>query len=123
MNAPSFRVEMTDDGEMLLHYYSDRKGLYHIVPGIMEAVAKDCFNSNVTMVVLNQSEENERTGKKEHVVFLVKQTIEVHKTGKQDHSGHRGEALFRTMRERYVSLAGKKRSWNLIRAVILTEQG
>lgn len=33
MNAPSFRVEMTDDGKMLLHYYSDRKGLYHIVPG------------------------------------------------------------------------------------------
>lgn len=33
MNAPSFRVEMTEDGKMLLHYYSDRKGLYHIVPG------------------------------------------------------------------------------------------
>lgn len=33
MNAPSFRVEMADDGKMLLHYYSDRKGLYHIVPG------------------------------------------------------------------------------------------
>lgn len=33
MNASSFRVEMADDGKMLLHYYSDRKGLYHIVPG------------------------------------------------------------------------------------------
>ena len=33
MNAPSFRVEKTNDGRMLLHYYSDRKGLYHIVPG------------------------------------------------------------------------------------------
>ncbi|KAG7236076.1 hypothetical protein INR49_001357 [Caranx melampygus] len=31
MNAPSFRAEMTDDGRMLLHYYSDRKGLHHIV--------------------------------------------------------------------------------------------
>ncbi|KAF3857496.1 hypothetical protein F7725_009355 [Dissostichus mawsoni] len=74
MNAPSFRVEMTDDGKMLLHYYSDRKGLYHIVPGIMEAVAKDIFDSEVTMTIVNQSEEDERTGKKEHVVFLVKQT-------------------------------------------------
>ncbi|CAJ1087129.1 LOW QUALITY PROTEIN: guanylate cyclase soluble subunit beta-2-like [Xyrichtys novacula] len=73
MNAPSFRVEMTDDGKMLLHYYSDRKGLYHIVPGIMEAVARDFFDTQVTMEVLNQSEEDERTGKKEHVVFLVNQ--------------------------------------------------
>uniref|UniRef100_A0A665UJA6 guanylate cyclase n=1 Tax=Echeneis naucrates TaxID=173247 RepID=A0A665UJA6_ECHNA len=73
MNAPSFRVEMTDDGKMLLHYYSDRKGLHHIVPGIMEAVAREFFDSKVTMVVLNQSEEDERTGKKEHIVFLVNQ--------------------------------------------------
>uniref|UniRef100_A0A8C7VA93 guanylate cyclase n=1 Tax=Oncorhynchus mykiss TaxID=8022 RepID=A0A8C7VA93_ONCMY len=27
MNAPSIRVEKNDDGRMLLHYYSDRKGL------------------------------------------------------------------------------------------------
>ncbi|GLD64771.1 guanylate cyclase soluble subunit beta-2-like protein [Lates japonicus] len=87
MNAPSFRVEMTDDGKMLLHYYSDRKGLYHIVPGIMEAVAREFFDSEVTMVVLNQSEEDERTGKKEHVVFLVKQT-------NQDHSSYRGVGVF-----------------------------
>ncbi|XP_074521097.1 guanylate cyclase soluble subunit beta-2 [Halichoeres trimaculatus] len=74
MNAPSFRVEMTHGGEMLLHYYSDRKGLYHIVPGIMEAVGREFFNTKVTMEILSQSEEDERTGKKEHVVFLVNQT-------------------------------------------------
>ncbi|CAL8309243.1 unnamed protein product [Merluccius merluccius] len=73
MNAPSFRVEKNERDEMLLHYYSDRRGLYHIVPGIIEAVARDFFNSEVTMTVLNQSEEDERTGKKEHVVFLVTQ--------------------------------------------------
>ena len=33
MNAPSFRVEKIEGDGMLLHYYSDRKGLYHIVPG------------------------------------------------------------------------------------------
>lgn len=33
MNAPSFRVEKNCDGCMLLHYYSDRSGLCHIVPG------------------------------------------------------------------------------------------
>ncbi|TKS74089.1 Guanylate cyclase soluble subunit beta-2 [Collichthys lucidus] len=123
MNAPSFRVEMTEDGDMLLHYYSDRKGLYHIVPGIIQAVAQEFFYSRVTMMVLNQSEEVERTGKKEHVVFLVKQTNQAHKTRDQDQSSDRGEALFRTMRDKYVSLAGKKRGWNLIRAVVYAEKG
>ncbi|XP_030266266.1 guanylate cyclase soluble subunit beta-2 [Sparus aurata] len=123
MNAPSFRVEMADDGKMLLHYYSDRKGLYHIVPGIIEAVGRDFFNSKVTMTVLNQSEEDERTGKKEHVVFLVKQTKQARGTGNQNHSSPREEALFRTMRERCVSLAVKKSGWDLIRAVVTTEKG
>uniref|UniRef100_A0A8C4FFQ7 guanylate cyclase n=1 Tax=Dicentrarchus labrax TaxID=13489 RepID=A0A8C4FFQ7_DICLA len=73
MNAPSFRVERNPDGTMLLHYYSDRRGLCHIVPGIIGAVAKDFFNSEITMEIVNQLEELERTGKKEHVVFLVTQ--------------------------------------------------
>ena len=33
----------------------------------------DFFDSEVSMTILNQSEEDERTGKKEHVVFLVSQ--------------------------------------------------
>nr|XP_060627143.1 guanylate cyclase soluble subunit beta-2-like [Anolis sagrei ordinatus] len=70
MNAPSFRVERTAD-MMLLHYYSDRKGLYHIVPGILEAVAKDFFNSEVTLEIFDQNVEEECTGKKEHVVFCI----------------------------------------------------
>ncbi|XP_067451995.1 guanylate cyclase soluble subunit beta-2-like [Thunnus thynnus] len=73
MNAPSFRVERNPDGTMLLHYYSDRRGLCHIVPGIIGAVAKDFFNSEISMEIVNQLEELERTGKKEHVVFLVTQ--------------------------------------------------
>ncbi|XP_049918350.1 guanylate cyclase soluble subunit beta-2-like [Epinephelus moara] len=77
MNAPSFRVERNPDGTMLLHYYSDRRGLCHIVPGIIGAVAKDFFNSDITMEIVNQVEELERTGKKEHVVFLVTQWPDV----------------------------------------------
>ncbi|MBN3324585.1 GCYB2 cyclase, partial [Atractosteus spatula] len=73
MNAPSFRVEKIEDGTMHLHYYSDRRGLCHIVPGIIGAVAKDFFNSEITMEIVNQMEEEERTGKKEHIVFLVTQ--------------------------------------------------
>lgn len=41
--------------------------------GIIGAVAKDFFNIEITMEIVNQLEELERTGKKEHVVFLVKQ--------------------------------------------------
>ncbi|XP_072524856.1 guanylate cyclase soluble subunit beta-2-like isoform X2 [Salminus brasiliensis] len=73
MNAPSFRVEKNSDGTMLLHYYSDRRGLCHIVPGIIGAVAKDFFNSRIEMEIVNQMEEVERTGKKEHIVFLITQ--------------------------------------------------
>uniref|UniRef100_A0A8C4S0B9 guanylate cyclase n=1 Tax=Erpetoichthys calabaricus TaxID=27687 RepID=A0A8C4S0B9_ERPCA len=73
MNAPSFRVEKKDNGTMHLHYYSDRRGLSHIVPGIIKAVATDFFNSEITMEIIHQIEEEERTGKKEHVVFLITQ--------------------------------------------------
>ncbi|CAB1450381.1 unnamed protein product [Pleuronectes platessa] len=123
MNAPSFRVEMTDDGNMLLHYYSDRKGLHHIVPGIMEAVGRDLFDSIVTMEVLNQSVEDERTGKREHVVFLVKQTSGACKSTVQVFCSHREEEFFKRMRDRYVSLAGKRSGWDLIRALALSGKG
>ncbi|XP_051870402.1 guanylate cyclase soluble subunit beta-2-like [Pristis pectinata] len=73
MRAPSFRVERREDGAMWLHYYSDRKGLCHIVPGIIEAVAIDFFETEVEMEILNQSEEEECTEEKEHVIFLVVQ--------------------------------------------------
>ncbi|KAK2881537.1 hypothetical protein Q8A67_018805 [Cirrhinus molitorella] len=73
MNAPSFRVEKNNDGSLLLHYYSDRRGLCHIVPGIIRAVAKDFFNSKIKMEIVNQIEEVERMGKKEHIVFLITQ--------------------------------------------------
>lgn len=49
------------------------KRLFPISTGIIEAVAKDFFNSEITMEIVNQIEEVERTGKKEHVVFLVTQ--------------------------------------------------
>ncbi|XP_068122018.1 guanylate cyclase soluble subunit beta-2-like [Hyperolius riggenbachi] len=76
MNAPSFRVERRDDGTMLLHYYSDRRGFCHIVPGIIESVTKDFFNSEVTMRIIYQTEEKGRTGKREHVIFEVIQKRE-----------------------------------------------
>lgn len=57
-----------------------------VAAGIIEAVASDFFDSSVSLVVLNQLEEDERTGKKEHVVFLVKQITRTGEAGDQDDS-------------------------------------
>ncbi|KAK7893582.1 hypothetical protein WMY93_022734 [Mugilogobius chulae] len=115
MNAPSFRVEVTENEDMLLHYYSDRKGLYHIVPGIIEAVAKDFFDSGVRMVVLEQTEEEQRTGKLEHVVFLVQTWQNVSEKSKADE-----EKLFAKMKDNCRGV--KKCGWDLIKTAVLSEK-
>lgn len=39
MRAPSFRcTERPEDGALILHYYSDRPGLEHIVIGIVKVL-------------------------------------------------------------------------------------
>ncbi|XP_026509261.1 guanylate cyclase soluble subunit beta-2-like [Terrapene carolina triunguis] len=136
MNAPSFRVEKRTDGAMLLHYYSDRRGLCHIVPGIIESVARDFFNSEVTMEILTQSEEKERTGKKEHVIFLVLQKAKrpKRKTKKtinpesvdshKDKEKARDVAFQKT--ENYSALPccpEKKSHWDIVRSVVKFGKG
>ncbi|XP_041935748.1 guanylate cyclase soluble subunit beta-2 isoform X1 [Alosa sapidissima] len=136
MNAPSFRVEKMNDNRMLLHYYSDRKGLYHIVPGIIEAVARDFFDSEVDMTVLNQSEENERTGKKEHVVFLVVQRPNQAQRRAQPSDGQAQvqkeaykkevEETMNRLKDRYSSLPAcprKRAPWDIVRSIVRFGQG
>ncbi|XP_055988690.1 guanylate cyclase soluble subunit beta-2-like [Sorex fumeus] len=123
MNAPSFRVERRADGEMLLHYYSDRSGLCHIVPGIIEAVAKDFFNIDVTMDILDMSKEEERTGKKEHVVFLVLQKSHRQITKAKPNAL---EAAFLRMKEKYLSVSLcpiKKSRWEIVRSIVMFSKG
>jgi hypothetical protein len=46
MRSPSFRcTERPEDGALVLHYYSDRPGLEHIVIGIVKVIH---FGTNVT---------------------------------------------------------------------------
>ncbi|XP_071467846.1 guanylate cyclase soluble subunit beta-2-like [Marmota flaviventris] len=123
MNAPSFRVERGADGQMLLHYYSDRRGLCHIVPGIIEAVAKDFFDMDVTMDILDVNEEVERTGKKEHVVFLVAQ-----KSRRQTRRAkpNRLQDAFLRMKEKYLSVSVcpvKKSNWDVVRSIVTFGKG
>uniref|UniRef100_A0A2K5DMW3 guanylate cyclase n=1 Tax=Aotus nancymaae TaxID=37293 RepID=A0A2K5DMW3_AOTNA len=136
MNAPSFRVERGTDGKMFLHYYSDRSGLCHIVPGIIEAVAKDFFDIDVTMDILDMNEEVERTGKKEHVVFLIVQKargkMRKTKTNRlQDNQGiERDQEAFQSallrMKEKYLNISAcpvKKSHWDVVRSIVMFGKG
>ncbi|XP_024781068.4 guanylate cyclase soluble subunit beta-2 [Pan paniscus] len=132
MNAPSFRVERGADGKMFLHYYSDRSGLCHIVPGIIEAVAKDFFDIDVTMDILDMNEEVERTGKKEHVVFLIVQKAhrKMRKTKPKRLQDSQGierdqealQAAFLRMKEKYLNVSAcpvKKSHWDVVRSIVM----
>ncbi|XP_056418018.1 guanylate cyclase soluble subunit beta-2-like isoform X2 [Hyla sarda] len=119
MNAPSFRVEKTNDGTMLLHYYSDRIGLCHIVPGIIESVAKDFFNSDVTMRIIYQTEEKERTGKREHVIFEVLQKLEGQKRSIKPKKNSREVMQSNDTNNVLV----KKTRWDIIRNVVRFGKG
>ncbi|KAM9192762.1 LOW QUALITY PROTEIN: guanylate cyclase soluble subunit beta-2-like [Dugong dugon] len=136
MNAPSFRVEKGADGKTLFHYYSDRSGLCHIVPGIIEAVAKDFFDTDVTMDILNINEEEERTGKKEHVVFLVVQKMHREMRWVKPGRSQEGqdvqrdqvalEAAFFRMKEKYLSVSlhpTKTSCWDIVRNIVMFRKG
>ncbi|XP_075058041.1 guanylate cyclase soluble subunit beta-2-like [Mixophyes fleayi] len=132
MNAPSFRVEMNEDGSMHLHYYSDRRGLCHIVPGIMGAVALDFFKTEISMEIISQSDEEERTGKKEHIVFLVTQRPIVppkcsNRPASQNVTPQNIENAVNKLRERAnqvsVCPVKKKNHWGTIRGIVQFGRG
>ncbi|ELU08946.1 hypothetical protein CAPTEDRAFT_127209, partial [Capitella teleta] len=54
MRAPSFRCNPTESGGLLLHYYSERTGLYPMVIGIVKSVAKGLFDTDVIIEPLNK---------------------------------------------------------------------
>ena len=80
MNAPSFHCESKEDGSILLHYYSQRKGLEYLVIGIVKAVAKGIYHSNVDLEVLSR-QDGQWGHNTYHVSFAVKGTIVCTKTG------------------------------------------
>lgn len=53
MRAPSFRcTERPEDGALILHYYSEREGLEHIVIGIVKAVASQLHGCQVEVNII-----------------------------------------------------------------------
>ncbi|GFR74127.1 guanylate cyclase soluble subunit beta-1 [Elysia marginata] len=67
MRAPSFRCTLREsDGATVLHYYSDRPGLEHIVIGIVKEVARELHNSPVQVEIIKTKGE-----KCDHVQFAI----------------------------------------------------
>ncbi|OWF48957.1 guanylate cyclase soluble subunit beta-1-like [Mizuhopecten yessoensis] len=67
MRAPSFRcTERESDGATILHYYSDRPGLEHIVKGIVRTVAKQLHQAEVQVDILKEKSED-----CDHVQFVI----------------------------------------------------
>ncbi|KAK7576740.1 hypothetical protein V9T40_013026 [Parthenolecanium corni] len=66
MRAPSFRcTERPEDKGLLLHYYSDRPGLEHIVIGIVKAVASKLHGTEVEVEIVQTKKDCD------HVQFLI----------------------------------------------------
>nr|XP_039266180.1 guanylate cyclase soluble subunit beta-1-like [Styela clava] len=57
MRAPSFRCSDGDDGSLILHYYSERDGLEHIVIGIVKTVAKEIHKTDVDIMVYKRKDD------------------------------------------------------------------
>ncbi|KAF1752134.1 hypothetical protein GCK72_018688 [Caenorhabditis remanei] len=76
LRGPSFRCEETSDGSLLLHYFTGRPGLYHIVKGVVREVAKRVFDLDINLIVQGRTQRsvhmNNGERVEEHVVFLIK---------------------------------------------------
>lgn len=62
---PSFRVEKAGDGVFLLHYFSDREGLAHLVIGLVRGLAER-FEETVEIEQIGSKENGE-----EHDLFRI----------------------------------------------------
>lgn len=76
MRAPSFRcTERPEDGALVLHYYSDRPGLEHIVIGIVKTVASKLHGTEVEVEIIRTKADCD------HVQFLITEQADQRKPG------------------------------------------
>ena len=69
MDAPSFRCTSgAKKSEFLLHYYSDRDSLEHIVMGIVKSVAREYYHVELEMKVMVKKGE-----KSDHTIFSIRE--------------------------------------------------
>ena len=66
MKAPSFRCSDGPNGEIYLHYYSGRRGLEHIVIGIIKTLYRQLHNTVAEVKVVQEVDDIN-----DHVVFAI----------------------------------------------------
>ncbi|XP_041470939.1 guanylate cyclase soluble subunit beta-2-like [Lytechinus variegatus] len=71
MTVPSFRVEELENDEMILHYYSNRRGLGSIVYGCVKAVGRIIFNTEVEIELLSHDQAEYCGILKDHYKYHV----------------------------------------------------
>ncbi|XP_078602354.1 guanylate cyclase soluble subunit beta-1-like [Branchiostoma floridae x Branchiostoma japonicum] len=79
MRAPSFRCTTQEDGTLILHYYSEREGLEHIVIGIVKTVAKKLHNADVDVQIIQRKGEES-----DHVKFAILEKDDVRRYSAHD---------------------------------------
>lgn len=70
MRAPSFRCSERIDGSLVLHYYSEREGLEHIVIGIVKAVASKLHGQDVEVNIIKHKGDD-----CDHVQFEINERV------------------------------------------------
>ena len=68
MHAPSFRCSMGDDGNLTLRYYSHRTGLERMVSGLIKAVAREFFDTKVSVTIAGR-----KGRRQDHTLFHIKE--------------------------------------------------
>ncbi|EDO47086.1 predicted protein, partial [Nematostella vectensis] len=116
MEAPSFRCTETDNGTLLLHYYSKRPGLSYIVIGLVKAIAKQLLETEVNVTIHQDIDEEN-----DHVTFAIREAENKHSSGSKlglqtFASGHETEkeANKRSKDASVKSETHKKREMNLL---------
>ncbi|KAK2188586.1 hypothetical protein NP493_128g05046 [Ridgeia piscesae] len=70
MRSASFRcIQRHKDGDLILHYYSQRKGMEYMVIGLVKAVARRLENKEVDVEIMTSPDAHSA----DHVQFLVKE--------------------------------------------------
>lgn len=72
MRAPSFHCMRNNDGSLMLHYFSERKGLYDIVIGIVRSVAENLYHTPIEMETIAIFDEDHSQLFAHHTAFSIR---------------------------------------------------
>ena len=75
MWSSSFRALPTNDGSLTLHYRSRQKGLYPILSGFVRSVAKEFFDTNITVAAVVKPPRTSSVSSPEDKIHTVKKQV------------------------------------------------